>query len=469
MQGRIQVVRESSESIKSKLLSDLRLGNVDDFMSRGIQSGNPTRLKSVLKKALRGEDINLLVIGGSHSAGGKLGLDENSLDGLYFKVFTKWWNNVIGKATKSFVKEIPRAIGATGSYFFAFCYKTFIVEGEKMDIVLIEISANDRGYETPKPLEQLTRQILAYPSAPAVLYINVVNGLGVNPNTKRVRNPSCINLETFGQSELARHYEITSFSLRKILCRKEKGKWRVVLTNMTGSDGKHIGLKAHAQIATMMINYVRSVFDEVVNDVTSVSFDTVDQVGGNGNSKLPKFLLIESETKALQKPLCWTWKTPNVFKNLHHPNLKIEVMNNTNFSPCFKVHGQEMNVKSVAKELRTDSQGGWCAWTGLSILQLRIYVPLTADDSSFHSRSVTVLSKHDKGEAAIWLGNNRNKAIRTDTNSWRNDRFDTIATRLEPGYHTITVRTLRGGMFMIAGVLVGAPDFQTVPDTGKVP
>ncbi|KAJ7390686.1 hypothetical protein OS493_023398 [Desmophyllum pertusum] len=164
---------------------------------------------------------------------------------------------------------------------------------------------------------------------------------------------------------------------------------------MTGSDGSHISLKANAQVAMMMIKYVRSVFNEVVNDVTKVSSDTADQVGGNGSSQLPKFLLIESETKALKKPLCWTGKTPNVFKNLHHPNLQIEVLNNTNFS--------QFNVTRNAKELRTASQGGWCAWTSLSVLQLRIYVPLIADDSSFHSRSVTVLARYKTGEGGYYM------------------------------------------------------------------
>lgn len=108
----------------------------DDLMLRAIQVGNLTRLKNVLKKALRGEDINLLVIGGSNSAGGKLGPDEKSFDGLYFKVFAKWWNTTFGKATKSFVKEIQLTIGATGSPFFAFCYETFITDKQSLHAII---------------------------------------------------------------------------------------------------------------------------------------------------------------------------------------------------------------------------------------------------------------------------------------------------------------------------------------------
>ena len=62
-------------------LSDLNI--TDDLMSRAIRSGNPTHLKNVLREVLRGENVNLVVLGGSNSAGGYLGADEKSLDGLY--------------------------------------------------------------------------------------------------------------------------------------------------------------------------------------------------------------------------------------------------------------------------------------------------------------------------------------------------------------------------------------------------
>ena len=432
-----------------------RVGFDDELMSRAIQAGNVTRLKNVLKKVLRGEDITLLVIGGSNSAGGKLGLDENSLDGIYFKVFTKWWNKTFGQAIKSSVKEIHLTIGATESPFFAFCYKTFIADGEKIDIVLIEISANDCRFRTAKHLEQLTRQVLEYPSAPAVLYINLIGSLGYKDNPL---NPTCRNLETFGQTELARHYEITSFSLKEVFCWKnETGQWKMILTNMAGSDGNHIGLKAHSLVASLIIKHVRSVTKELINEV----YNAADQLtGGHESSTLPKFLLIKHESEALTKPLCWTGKTPNAFKNLHHPNLQLKVINNVGFSPCFQVRRRRINVKRVSKELRTDSQGGWCASNDSSTLRLRIYVPSIAADSFRRSRSVIVLSRfYSAGEAEIWLDNNKDKAVKTDS-EWVDDRYDTIATRVNPGYHTITFRTIRDGVFMVSGVLVGPPNFR---------
>ena len=135
---------------------------------------------------------------------------------------------------------------------------------------------------------------------------------------------------------------------------------------------------------------MRSVIKELINDV----YKDPDQVdGGNGSSTLPKFLLIERESEALKKPLCWTSKMPNAFKNLHHPSLQLEVINNGGFSQCLQVRGKGINEKSVSKERRFDSQGGWCASNDSSILQLKIFVPMIAVDSFPRSRSVIVSSR----------------------------------------------------------------------------
>ena len=50
----------------------------DKLLSKTIKTGNSVRMKNILRKALRGEDIKLVVLGGSNSAGGCLGADEKS-------------------------------------------------------------------------------------------------------------------------------------------------------------------------------------------------------------------------------------------------------------------------------------------------------------------------------------------------------------------------------------------------------
>ena len=434
-------------------LSDLKLNS--DLISKAIESGDPTRLRSVLMKALKGQQINMVVIGGSNSAGGKLGVDEGSLDGLFFKVFANWWNETFGKEIKVFLKEYQITIGGTGSYVFAYCYKTFLPKDQKMDIVLIEASINYNTRSKAESLEQLTRQVLAEPSAPAVLYINLVSGIGLDPQTKTVINPSCINLENFGQTELARHYGITSFSLKELLCRKENGAWKAAITDFAGSDGRHVGLKGHAQIAMLMIEYVRGVFNEVLYDVRVDTEETMPL-------PLPKLFFLKRETEALEEPLCWTGITPDIFHDLPHPSLPIEVIEIKGFSPKGSMRGRQKSLKQETSDLRTDAQGGWGAWDTNSILKLRIYVPLIESHSP-NSRSVTIITRTSGsgGKAKVWLDNNEDKAIYIALKSvFGNNQLNTIATRVEPGYHVVTVKTVRWGMFLVSGLLVGPPDFE---------
>ena len=231
-------------------------------------------------------------------------------------------------------------------------------------------------------------------------------------------------------------------------------------SSMAGSDGKHIGVKAHAQIAYMMTEYVKNIYQEIAYNDKGINPLSINHVRGNdGSFNLPSLFFIKRETEALKEPLCWTGKTPNVFKKLHHSNLKFEIKEKTGFSPCFKLYGQKRNVKRVARELRTDSQGGWCARRRSSVLKLKIYVPRIVGDNSFRTRSVTVLTRHEGGIAAIWLNNYKNETIETDSIRVRSNRYDTIDRKLNSGYHTITFKTLSNGLFLVAGVFVGAPDF----------
>ena len=436
-------------------LSDLKLNS--DLMSSAIQPGDPNQLKNVLLKALRGEDINLVIIGGSNSAGGKLGLDEGSLDGLFFKVFTNWWNYTFGKAINAFVKVYEVTIGGTGSYVFAYCYRTFLPKQEKIDIVLIEGSINYNTRSKAESLEQLTRQVLTEPSAPAVLYINLVSGLGHDPKTKKVFNPSCINLENFGQTELARHYAVTSFSLKEVLCRKERRRWKVAVTDFAGSDGRHIGIKAHAQVAMMMIEYVRSVFEDVLNDVSSgVYAKKITPI-----AQLPKLFFVKEGTEALKEPLCWTGITPDI-SQVSHPTLLVEIVESKGFSLKESLDDGQNSDEDVISDLRTDEQGGWCAWDSYSILKIRIYVPPIKAQCP-DSRSVTIMTRTSGSgsNAKVWMDDDEEKAIYIDSKSiFGNNQLDTVATRVKPGHHVITVKTVRWGMFLLSGILVGPPDFQ---------
>ena len=249
-------------------------------------------------------------------------------------------------------------------------------------------------------------------------------------------------------------YGITSFSLKEVLCRKEDDKWTAVVTNMAGSDGRHIGIKAHALISMLMIDYIREVFDQVLNDLS------------NGNityrfAPLPELLSLKRDTEVLKQPLCWTRMTPNIFKDLHHPNIQIQITQNDGFSPYGSFRDERSSDGNTNTDLRTDALGGWGTWRRYSSIKFRFYVPSVS--SSYNTRSVIILTRTsgNGGKAEVRLDEEKNKTIYINTKSiYGQTRLDTVATRIKPGYHTITVRTVRKGNFLVSGVVVGPPDYE---------
>ena len=129
-----------------------------------------------------------------------------------------------------------------------------------------------------------------------------------------------------------------------------------MIKNTTASDGQHLNVNAHALVATMMIKYVKSVFKEVISDINK----GIGQVETK-DIKLPKILLIKSETEILSQPLCWTGKTPDASKPIHHPSLRFKIVDNVGFSMCLK-------LKNKTKPLRPDAFGGWCGGKSLVTL-----------------------------------------------------------------------------------------------------
>lgn len=76
------------------------------------------RLRNLMGKVLLGQDIGLIVMGGSTSAGGGLINDFSNLKGVYYRVFVDWWQKAIQPFTGSRIKLRNLAVGGTSSDFF---------------------------------------------------------------------------------------------------------------------------------------------------------------------------------------------------------------------------------------------------------------------------------------------------------------------------------------------------------------
>ena len=174
---------------------------------------NTFRVWKVFDKVLSGENIGMIVIGGSNSAGG--GISDHRQ--LYHQLFLHWWNNLILPYTGSKLTIKNLSLGGTGSDFFSLCLQNYLTKTTEPDIVLIELSVNDYGYlsgEVTQPMEQLTRRVMSFSSEPLVVYVTLVDLIEKVKWWKSILNPRCYNLEDIGQHEIARYYNITVLSWR---------------------------------------------------------------------------------------------------------------------------------------------------------------------------------------------------------------------------------------------------------------
>ena len=107
-----------------------------------------------------------------------------------------------------------------------------------------------------------------------------------------------------------------------------------------------------------------------------------------------------------------------------------------------KMYAQtEIQMQTCAQMRR----GGGGVHSGrYSSREFRFYVPSVS--SSYNTRSVIILTRTsgNGGKAEVRLDEEKNKTIYINTKSiYGQTRLDTVATRVKPGYHTITVRTVR--------------------------
>ncbi|XP_001634201.2 uncharacterized protein LOC5513981 [Nematostella vectensis] len=434
-----------SDTKNAENYKDLDPGNTS-----GLHKGDPSKLRNILVKALRGEPIRVVIIGGSNSAGGGMDKNTHKMNKRYFRLFVDWWNNIVAAQTGSQMSEDLIAIGGTGSYFFAYCYDTFLANPKQIDIAIVEAAVNYNTAGKAEPLEQLTRVLYNHPSQPAIWYVNLVSRLGKDPKTKKVMNPECVNLEDFGLYDVAAQYGVTSFSMKDFVCPTVDGKPRFDESQKgyVSTDQHHVGEKTHAQIAFLMTNYVKSVLDDVTKQ------------GANMAQSYPTkalSLFVKEETKLLVNPQCWSSITPYSETGINKPTLSVKVLTKTRFK--FYANGYEGNPKQSP---RKDRQSGWAntASGGRVVFQINVKPWNSATDKR---RSVIALihNVYNGGDAKIWVDNSESDAINivNKAQPGGSNELYTIADRVEPGIHTLSIVTKGKGMFIISGILVGPPEF----------
>ncbi len=137
--------------------------NIDYYKDCTLVKGNYSRLTKLIKKAKSGENISIVGLGGSITAGGAASPKKD-----YGSLVAKWFRDTFPETR---VFYINKGIGATGSIWGAERVERDVLE-LKPDLVLVEFSVNDA--DTPfekEAYESMLRKILEFEPQIAVLHI----------------------------------------------------------------------------------------------------------------------------------------------------------------------------------------------------------------------------------------------------------------------------------------------------------
>ena len=412
----------------------LRLGVTEELLAKSLANrGSKKRMHKLLVKALEGDTIDLVVIGGSISRGApfsELGLDFR----IYFHALVNWWNQVFSSVSGSKLVAKSISIGGIGTDYYSYCLTPHLPEDTRPTVFLWELAANDRGryddkqFPRAQPLEQLTRNILLRPSNPLLMYANFFRG-------NDYIDKKCMNFEDEGGQKIAENYHVTSISWRNYVCdNMNLGQDGFRMKDIFADDMLHPSLKGHAQMAYLLINYLKSEFLQVLKsqETTPQSLSEFkDTIWSKGDMVVSGIIYHETSSKT---PLCKTYFY-NDDKEPKDTLTSIEVIDKSDF---------HYNIYKKFK-LRGDQLGGLQTMFSEQLLE---YV-VTIDRPICR---LVIITHSGTGSAKCWVENH--SPINVDTMNYHmGTKIEIVATNLEPGKYKLNILSQKGG-FAVSGIAI---------------
>lgn len=218
------------------------LGITSVMLERALVSqGNRTRIASVMRRALKGEEITIGYIGGSVTEGAYASdYDKTSYAGLSFA----WWQKTFPMAKFNFVKA---GYGGTSSLFGVHRVQEDLLKCNP-DFVVVEFGVNDcdHPYQT-EAYANLVHRILTYSSQPAVMQLYVMNEDGSNRQN--------------WQTPIGAHYDLPQISYRDAVYPEVKNG--TFVWSEIGADWVHPTNRGHAMIAELLIAYLTKTYRDL--------------------------------------------------------------------------------------------------------------------------------------------------------------------------------------------------------------
>lgn len=227
-----------------------------------VQTGNNLRLKSVLEKARRGEDVTVAFIGGSITQGA-WALPINTMCYAY-KAF-EGFCELAGKGTEENIHYIKAGVGGTSSELGMIRYEKEIrkEEGVVPDLCIVEFAVNDEGDETAgESYDCLVRRILQEEKEPAVVLLFSVFSDDWNLEER---------LRPVGEA-----YGLPMVSIKDCVVEqfyKKPGKGRIIGKSQFFYDIYHPNTNGHRVMADCLVHLFRTV------DAQAPSEGSVDIAG----------------------------------------------------------------------------------------------------------------------------------------------------------------------------------------------
>lgn len=161
--------KKGAESVELKWIDNP--SSKEDYMNNAkikslTQTGNTYRLKKAIEKAEKGEDVNIVYLGGSITEGDILQLEER-----YAKRTYNYFKDTFGKGDGENVHYFNSGYRGTGSQLGALRCEDDVLSYEP-DIVFVEYAVNDGGDQKDKDgFESIIRDCLEYKTQPAVILL----------------------------------------------------------------------------------------------------------------------------------------------------------------------------------------------------------------------------------------------------------------------------------------------------------
>lgn len=203
--------------------------------------GNRARIKSVMKRAQKGEPLTIGFIGGSITQGCLSSVHET----CYAYLTYDWWKRTFPKANLTYCNA---GIGGTTSHFGVGRVTQDLLSFHP-DFIVVEFSVNDECTEFfEETYESLIRRIYTSEEKPAILIVNNVC-YDTGENAQRIHN------------RIGEYYQIPCVSMQSSIY-PEVANGAIKNRDIT-EDDLHPNDDGHALVAEVITYYLEKVYQDI--------------------------------------------------------------------------------------------------------------------------------------------------------------------------------------------------------------